>query len=137
MRIIETEVNDIPKSNLNDSKNNLANSVISYVYPLFNENYRKQVKEVKELKEALNSKKEKVHVEKNKLKTILKEYDKKNKESQLLKKMGKLIHTGLIQDSMKKEMVVLLKSFEHMKEDKISSYLNETIKILSQKFAKR
>jgi hypothetical protein len=51
--------------------------------------------------------------------------------------MGKLIHTGLIQDSMKKEMVVLLKSFEHMKEDKISSYLNETIKILSQKFAKR
>jgi len=137
MRIIETEVNDIPKSNLSESKTNLANNVISYIYPLFNENYRKQVKECRELKNSLNDKKEKIHVEKTKLKSVLKEYNKRNKESQLLKKMGKLIHTGLIQSSMKKEMIVLLKSFEHMKEEKITSYLNETIKILSQKFAKR
>ena len=39
--------------------------------------------------------------------------------------------------SHKKEMVVLLKSFEHMKEERITSYLNETIRIISQKFAKR
>ena len=63
-------------------------------------------------------------------------FSKKSKESELLNKMGKLIQTGLIQDSMKTEMSVLLKSFDNISEEKITSYLNETIKLVSQKFAK-
>ena len=136
MRIVETEINDIPNSNLNEAKTNLANNIISYAYPLFKKDYQDQVKEIKTLKKSLIDKKEKIKIEKTKLESLLKDFSKKDKESQLLTKMGKLIQTGLIQEAMKTEMIVLLKSFEHMKEEKIVSYLNETIRIISQKFAK-
>jgi len=136
MRIVETEINDIPNLNLNEEKTNLANNIISYAYPLFKKDYQNQIKEIKTLKKSLVNKKEKIKEEKTKLESLLKDFSKKDKESQLLKKMGKLIQTGLIQETMKTEMIVLLKSFEHMKEEKIVSYLNETIRIISQKFAK-
>ncbi len=136
MRIIETEINDLQTKNSNELKINLANDVINYIQPIFNKDYRKKIKEVKKLKQNISIKKEKIKEEKNELEKIVKNFSKKNKEKELLNKMGKLIQTGLIQDSMKKEMTILLKSFENLPEDKIKSYLNEAIVLLSQKFAK-
>jgi hypothetical protein len=136
MRIIETEINDLQTKNSNELKINLANDVINYIQPIFNTDYRKKIKEVKKLKQNISIKKEKIKEEKNELEKIVKNFSKKNKEKELLNKMGKLIQTGLIQDSMKKEMTILLKSFENLPEDKIKSYLNEAIVLLSQKFAK-
>jgi septal ring factor EnvC (AmiA/AmiB activator) len=137
MRIIETDLNDIEETNLNESKINIANEIISFIYPLLSSDYKKKIKEIQELKIYIEKKQSKIKSEKTKLQSLLKELNKKHAESKLLKKMGKLIQTGLVQDKMKKEMVVLLNSFEHLQEDKITTYLNETIKIISQKFAKR
>jgi septal ring factor EnvC (AmiA/AmiB activator) len=137
MRIIETDLNDIEETDLNESKINIANEIISFVYPLLRSDYKKKIKEIQELKISIEKKHSKIKSEKTKLQSLSKELNKKHVESKLLKKMGKLIQTGLVQDKMKKEMVVLLNSFEHLQEDKITTYLNETIKIISQKFAKR
>ena len=136
MRIIETEINDIQSENIDELKISLANDVINYIQPIFNKDYKQKIKEIKQLKQNILIKKEKLKEEKNELEKIVKSFSKKNKERELLNKMGKLIQTGLIQDSMKNEMSVLLKSFENLPEDKITSYLNEAIVILSQKFAK-
>jgi hypothetical protein len=136
MRIIETDINDFHLTNLNESKIELANEIINYINPIFSHDYNKKIREIKDLKKSLSEKKEKIKNNKIELENLLKIFSKKDKESQLIRKMGKLIQTGLIQESMKNEMSVMLKSFENMEEEKITSYLNEVMRIVSQKFAK-
>ena len=136
MRIVETDINDIPILNVNESKLNLAENVINYIQPIFSKEYKQKIQEVKTLKKSYIDKKEKITQEKIELTDLLKTFSKKSKEKELLGKVGKLIQTGLIQESMKSEMSVLLNSFEKLSEEKIISYLNETIRVLGQKFAK-
>ncbi len=136
MRIIETDINDFHLTNLNESKIELANEIINYINPIFSQDYNKKIREIKDLKKSLSEKKEKIKNNKIELENLLKIFSKKDKESQLIRKMGKLIQTGLIQESMKNEMSVMLKSFENMEEEKITSYLNEVMRLVSQKFAK-
>ena len=136
MRIIETDINDFPPVNLNESKIELANEIINYINPIFSHDYNKKIREIKDLKKSLSEKKEKIKNNKIELENLLKIFSKKDKESQLIRKMGKLIQTGLIQESMKNEMSVMLKSFENMEEEKIVSYLNVVMRLVSQKFAK-
>lgn len=136
MRIIETEINDICVDNIEESKINLVNEIINYVQPIFTDEYKEKVHEIKSLKSTLVDNQERIKKEKDELTNLFNIFSKKNKEKVLLNKMGKLIHTGLIQESMKNEMTVLLNSFDRLPEEKITSYLNETIVLLSQKFAK-
>jgi hypothetical protein len=136
MRIIETDINDFHLTNLNESKIELVNEIINYINPIFSHDYNKKIREIKDLKKSLSEKKEKIKNNKIELENLLKIFSKKDKESQLIRKMGKLIQTGLIQESMKNEMSVMLKSFENMEEEKITSYLNEVMRLVSQKFAK-
>ena len=136
MRILETDINDIPIENINKSKLKLTEDIIDYIQPIFNSEYKKKVKELKLFKKFLTTKKEEIKQEKNELEILFKDFNKKSKERELLLKMGKLIQTGLIQESMKNEMIILLKSFENLPEEKIYSYLNETLVLLSQRFAK-
>lgn len=137
MNIIQTNINDISiDKNLDIAKVNLANEIISFIKPILSKEYRDIAKEIKHLKKSLHEKKEKIKNEKLILENLLKDFYKKDKESQLLKRMGKLIQTGLIQESMKNEMVMLLRSFESISEEKITGYLNETMRIISNKFAK-
>lgn len=137
MKIIETEFNDFKnKEDITTSKNKLAVDVIHYVQLIFSKEYNDKLKEIKEIKRVSSEKKEMISKSKNELESLLKVFSKKNKESQLLRKMGKLVQAGLIQESMKTEMSNILNSFDSLSEEKISSYLTETIRLLSQKFAK-
>lgn len=136
MRIIETDINDIVVQNEINEKLNLSEEVISYIQPIFTSNYNIKIREVKELKKSLEFKKEKIQTEKNNLSILLQKSSKLKREKQLLEKMGKLIQHGLIQETMKEEMVNMLNSFENLPEKQIITYLNETIRILSHKFAK-
>lgn len=136
MKIIETEINDIYFNNDIDSKLNLSDTIISYIQPIFTSSYNIKVREITEMKKSLIMKKEKIQEEKNILSFLLNDFSKIDREKQLLEKMGKLIQHDLIQESMKTEMVKMLNSFETLPEQKIISYLNEIIRILSQKFAK-
>ena len=136
MRIIETDINDFNIEKINKSKMKLVEDIIEYVQPIFSQEYHKKITEIKILKNSLNEKKELIKTNKKELENLLKIFSKKDKESQLLRKMGKLIQTGLIQENTKNELSNMLKSFEHMEEEKIVGYLNETIRLVSQKFAK-
>lgn len=137
MNIIKTDINDINiDKNIYVAKINLANEVISFVQPILSKEYRVVIKNIKSLKNNLAEKKEKIKNEKSILENLLKDFYKKEKESILLKRMGKLIQTGLIKDSIKNEMVILLRSFDNISEERITSYLNETMKIISNRFAK-
>lgn len=136
MKVIETEINDFQHESLKESKISMANDIVSFIQPMFDINCSKKISEIKSLKKDIDNKKEKIKNEKDSLELLLKSYNKKDKERQLLEKIGKLIQYGLVQESMKPEMAKLLKSFENIPEEKIVSYLNDTIRILSQKHAK-
>jgi hypothetical protein len=135
MKIIETDINDIT-NDINKSKLNISNEMLGYTQLIFNEDYNKEIEEINKLKSSISEKKLKIKEDKIELENLFIEYRKKNKENSFLNKIGKLVFTGLIQESMKMEMIVLLKSFNTMSEERINNYLNETIRLLSQKFAK-
>lgn len=135
MNIIETEINDIP-SNLVENKKKLVNNIINHIQPLFDKEYIKNIREVKKINESIKIKKEQVKQEKEELEKIRLLLDKKTKEQTLLGRINKLVISGLIQESMKNELIILIKNFEGMDSERINSYLNETMKILSQRFAK-
>ena len=136
MRIIETDINNFPNKNSEETKIELANEVINYINPIFSKEYNDKIKEIKELKKNISEKKEKIKSNKIELENLLKIFSEKDKDNQLLRKMGKLIQSGLLQESMKSEMSVMLNSFEKIDDDKILSYLNEVMRVVSQKFAK-
>ena len=135
MNIIETNINDIP-NDLNQVKSNLLNNIIDQIHPLFSKEYMNKIKEIKKIKNNISLKQNQVKSEKLELEKIMESLNKKKKEKILIERIAKLVNSGLIQESMKKELVILLKSFEGMDSEKINKYLNETMKILSQKFAK-
>lgn len=137
MKVIETSTNDFKSFNNQDEfKVKLSNDIISFVQPIFTKEYSKKINEIKNLKLSIEDKKEKIKKDRISLESSLNEFKKKDKESQLLGKLTKLLQTGLIQDNMKNEMKSLLDSFNDLPEEKITNYLNETIRILSRKFAK-
>jgi hypothetical protein len=137
MRIIETGINDFPVTDLNDEKIRLSNEVISFVQPIFTNEYREKIRQIKVLKKEISKKREKIQLEKNELQSLFTIRSKKEKENQLLKKFEQLIQNDLIQESMKKNLVSILNSFDTMSEEKITSYLNNVTNILSKKFAKK
>lgn len=136
MKIIETEINDIVFEEENSSKIKLSDEIISFIKPIFDIDCNKKISEIRALKKSVDNKKLQIKKEKDDLEVLLKTHNKKDKEKQLLEKMGKLIQYGLIQDHMKPEMAKLLKSFENTPEEKIVTYLNDAIRVLSQKHAK-
>ena len=54
----------------------------------------------------------------------------------MIYKLSKLIYSGLIQETMKFELITILNSFDTLDDKKITEYLTETMRIISRKFAK-
>lgn len=135
MKIIESKINDIP-NDLTEVKTSLINNVIEYIQPLFSNEYIQKLKEVKKLKKNIELKKEQIKQEKEELEKIKNILDKKIKNHTSIEKINKLVMSGLVQNSMKKELIILLKTFKDMDYERINSYLNEMIKNINQKFAK-
>lgn len=133
MRIIETDINDFPKTNLVNEKINLANNIISYIEPIFTDEYRSTIKIIKNLKKEIIEKQKIIQTNKIELQELLKVYSRKEKENQLLDKINELVQSNLIQESTKKNIGKFLQSINKLSEEKISSYLSEIINLLNKK----
>ena len=137
MKVIELEINDIEENeDTNIDKLNLANDIISNISPLFNKEYLNKLRKFKKLKSMVEEKKIRIQNEKLELETILNEFNKKEKQRRLIYKLSKLIYSGLIQETMKFELITILNSFDTLDDKKITEYLTETMRIISRKFAK-
>lgn len=137
MNIIETQIADVTKDNIDKSKEALANSIIYNVYPVFNEVYTSRIEEINELKKILEEKKEEVKNSKEHLETLVNNYKIKKKIYKLLERIEKLISSGLTYDgTIKHEMVVLLKIVNKLSEDKIDYHLKNTLQMISKRFSR-
>ena len=137
MRIIETDLYDIPEDNLDQTKVELADSIIQNIYPLFDEIYFNFLKKEKNIENSIKEKKEFIHTEKTVMEELVKRYGRKKKVRKLLERISKIIESGLTHDSsVKNQTIVILRIIDKLSEEKLDHHLNESIQLLSKRFAR-
>ena len=72
MKIVETDIPDVVKENIDKSKIALSENIMKNVYPLFDEIYNSQIEKTKDLKDILKSKKAQVFESKGELEGLIK-----------------------------------------------------------------
>jgi len=137
MNLVETRIPDVTKTNIDRSKEIIANNIIKNVFPLFDEVYTAKVNEKNNLKKKLIYVKDVLQSEKESFDKLIIEYNKAKKISQILERIKTLVSSGLLYDGqLKHETVILLKILDKLPEDKLNQQLNKTIQILNKRFAK-
>jgi len=132
MRIIETEINDSQYDSVKEEKIKLAEHVIQFTKSMLTKDYKNFVLKITQLKENISKKQNQIKLEKEDLVKLLKFHSKQENEQQLLKKIGKLIQDGLVQESTKPEIIKMLTTVENDSEEKILLHLTEVNNILGK-----
>jgi len=134
MRIIETNIPDISKTNINESKVNLANSIIKDIHPLFDELLQEKVLTTTELQNKLETTRKEVLEKKKNLETLFTTQKRKQKVKKLLDRIEKMVNTGIVsQGNMRSETVVLLRVIDNLQDDKIDYHLKNTMNIITKR----
>jgi hypothetical protein len=137
MIVEETTIPNITRKNFDQSKTNLANSIIENVYPLFSEVYTIRTEEIDELKKENINKKELTTSVRINLENLAKENEKQKKISILLSRIEKLVNAGLIYDAaLKNETTILLKIINKLSDSQLEHHLKETMQIISKRFSR-
>jgi hypothetical protein len=135
--IIEyTKIPDVTEENIDHSKIVLADSILSNVYPLFDDIYNGYLTSTKSLYSEYNQKKSEVQESKKKLESLMLELKRVKKVSKLLDRISKMINSGLVYDgNLKHETVILLKVVNKLSDDKLDVHLRNTLKTITKRFA--
>ena len=137
MNIIETDVPDVTEENIQNSKVFLADNIIRNVYPLFEDVFQSRLKEYNELDAMLKLKKKSVREEKNRIKAMVADYKRIQKLTKLLRRIERLVESGLAYDSdLKHQFVVLLKMVHKLPEKDLDMHLKRAIDIIHKRFNK-
>jgi hypothetical protein len=136
MNIIETDIPDVNKKNVDKHKEIIADNIIQNVYPLFDEVYNAKVHQAVDLKNKIKTRRNELHAEKDKMQALMLTYKREQKISQILDRIDKLVKSGLAHDgSMKRETVILLKILDKLPDDKLDQQLAKTVQILNKRFS--
>jgi len=137
MKIIRSKIPDVTESNIDTSKQILAENVINNVYPLFDEIQKSRDENINTIQVNIRKTQKDLKNEKNTLESLMAGYKRNKKVSKLLERIQSLINAGLVYDSsVKHEMVVLLKVIDKLPKDKLDVHLSKTMHLLSKRFAK-
>lgn len=138
IKIKETNIPDITNENLDKSKQNLAENIVNYVQPFFDETYTKKEYEYNELQDQLSVSHKKLLNKKNELENLMIEVKRKRKINKLLERLEKLIFSDKpFETSLKHETIILLKTINKMSDERLDYNLNRTIKIIGKRFANK
>lgn len=135
MKIIELSIPDIKKESIDSSKIALANKIVYNILPIIQPQISKQIKDLKSLNESIKVKKKKITSEKSILKDLQKAHQKKKRINLLLNRVEQLVNLGL-DDSLRAEMINMLRKVNDLSDDKIDFYLAETLRIITRRFSK-
>lgn len=125
VNITATNIQDLNVENLDETKVNLANRIMSVVYPRFHDEHQNKIKEFKKLKSELLKKKELVKESKQELEDIVSQINKAKKVKHLLQLIDILNKTGYISGSLKNETIILMKVAENLSDEKLNHHINE------------
>ena len=134
--MIQTTIPDVTETNLNEAKLNLSDNIINNVYPLFDDIIESRLQNTDKLELKLKAIREKVIEKKNEIEYLMAEHKRKQKVSKLLYRLEKLVKSGLIYDgSLKNETIILLKVVHTLDEKRLDMQLEQSLSILSKRFA--
>jgi hypothetical protein len=137
MKIIETTIPDVTEENLDEKKVKLADTVLSSFEPLLAEMHVKKSEEEKNLTSQIEANKERISQEKVEIQTLLNEYEKEKKIRKTLEAVSNVDPVKLEYNrSLKSEIVVFLRIMEKLSLEKVSSYLQDIIKISNKTVSK-
>lgn len=137
MKVIDTNIPDITKENLDKTKIKLANKIIENISPLFEEMIDEKKQSSRKLKAELEQKKKLIKESKEHLELLMKEYNKRKKLLKLTNRLSHLVKSGLTFDSTtKNDTIMLLKVLPKLDEKKIDHHLNETIKLINKRVSR-
>lgn len=135
MKITELAIPDIINDNIDKSKNDLANKVIYSLIPLIQPQILKKIKELKSLQKLVKEKTKLISDEKKILKELQIEYDRIKNINLLLNRVEQLLNLGL-DNTLRSEMINMLRKINDLPKEKIDFYLDETLRIITRKFSK-
>ncbi len=135
MKITELAIPDVTNENINKSKNDLADKIVNSLLPLIQPQISKKIKELKLLQKSIKEKVNLISNERNTLKDLQKEYDKRKNINLLLNRVEQLLNLGL-DNTLRSEMINMLRKINDLPKEKIDFYLDETLRIITRKFSK-
>jgi len=137
MKIIESKIPDITESNLDYTKIELANEVISNMKPLFATEYKTVKNSVKKLTSDLEKTKSEILSNKNTLQSFSEKIERKKKIKILIDRINNYINISKGHDiGLRHEMVVLLKVIDTLDDKTLEYHMEKTLKAISKRFAK-
>ena len=137
MKITETSIPDVTEENLDEKKIELANVITTSFEPLLAEMQVNRSEEEKNLTSHIEANKERISKEKTEIQTLLNEYEKEKKIRKTLEAVSKVDPVKLEYNrSLKNEIVVFLRIMEKLSLEKVSSYLQDIIKISNKTVSK-
>ncbi len=134
MKITKTGIPDIVKENIDQSKVELSEKIIENIYPLFDDIFNDKVSQVKRLEKELIEKKKLILGNKSRLESMIIDKSKKKKVMKLIDRIDKLVSSGLLEGSAKKENIILLKMVDRLDDEKLNFHLKNTMKIITSKY---
>lgn len=138
INIIETDLHDITKSNIDQSKVKLAENIIENIHPLFDEVYNEKENEYNNLQDSISISHRKLTDKKSELDDLMNEVKRKRKVVKLLTRLEKLIFSDMnFETSLKHETIILLKTIDKMSDERLDYNLSRTMKIISKRFSNK
>jgi len=135
MNIIETKIPDINIENLDQSKIQLAETIIQNINPLFDDLKQEKINEFKFKVNEFKQLKKNVHSNKTEIETLFEHYKRKQKVKKLLERIDKLVSLGIVNEGQtKQETIILLKIIDKLSTDKLNFHLKETMNTISKRF---
>ena len=135
MNIIETKIPDINIENLDQSKIQLAETIIQNINPLFDDLKQEKISEFKFKVNEFKQLKKNVHSNKTEIETLFEHYKRKQKVKKLLERIDKLVSLGIVNEGQtKQETIILLKIIDKLSTDKLNFHLKETMNTISKRF---
>ena len=137
MKITETDIIDVTEENVDKRKVELADVIVSKFEPLFRDMYDKKEEVIKSSDSELERNKQKISKEKDEIKSLLNDYERRKKLKKALDIVSKVDPVKLEYNrSLKNETVVFLRVMEKLSPEKISSYLQDITKISNKTISK-
>jgi len=136
MNITITNIPDVTSENINQTKQLMADNIITNVYPLFDEIYQAKKSRIKELHQTIYKRKTSLKIQKRTIEELMVQYKRAKKTSNVLDRVEKLIQLGVAYDgATKHETVILLKIIDNLSEEKLDQQLSKTIEMINKRFS--
>jgi len=135
MRIINTNLNDVDRNNLDIEKIKIGEKIIESVTPLLEDSYSEKSDRTKRMIKEVNQTKQKVTENKDVIRKLMKKYEREKKIGRILSEISKIISSGSVRGHMKNELIILLKTLDKITDSKLESHLSQLQRSVRKRFA--